>query len=108
MKKIGSPEKEMSFLDHLEELRWHLIRSTLAVVIIACLAFIFKGFIFDTILFGPKNMDFPTYKFFCNIATFFGVNSEFCGDSLPITIQSRSFVSVDICWYKSMCVPITA
>jgi sec-independent protein translocase protein TatC len=83
-----SPD-EMSFLDHLEELRWHLIRSTLAVVIIACLAFIFKGFIFDTILFGPKNMDFPTYRFFCNIATFFGVTSEFCGDSLPFTIQSR-------------------
>lgn len=80
---------EMSFLDHLEELRWHLIRSTFAVVIIACLAFIFKGFIFDTILFGPKNMDFPTYKFFCNIATFFGVTSEFCSESLPFTIQSR-------------------
>ena len=80
---------EMSFLDHLEELRWHLIRSTLAVVIIACMAFIFKGFIFDTILFGPKNMDFPTYKFFCNIATFFGVTSEFCSESLPFTIQSR-------------------
>ncbi|WP_127024775.1 twin-arginine translocase subunit TatC [Flagellimonas beolgyonensis] len=80
---------EMSFLDHLEELRWHLIRSTLAIVIIACFAFVFKGFIFDTILFGPKNMDFPTYRFFCNIATFFGVTSEFCGDSLPFTIQSR-------------------
>jgi len=87
-KETKNPD-EMSFLDHLEELRWHLIRSTLAIVIIACLAFIFKGFIFDTILFGPKNMDFPTYRFFCKIATFFGVNSEFCGDSLPFTIQSR-------------------
>ncbi|MCR9264712.1 MAG: twin-arginine translocase subunit TatC [Flavobacteriaceae bacterium] len=80
---------EMSFLDHLEELRWHLLRSTMAVVIIACLAFIFKGFIFDTILFGPKNMDFPTYKFFCRIATYFGIDSEFCGDEMPFTIQSR-------------------
>ncbi|MDC6362782.1 MULTISPECIES: twin-arginine translocase subunit TatC [Flavobacteriaceae] len=80
---------EMSFLDHLEELRWHLIRSTLAIVIIACAAFVFKGFIFDTILFGPKNMDFPTYKFFCRIATYFGINSEFCGDEMPFTIQSR-------------------
>jgi len=83
-----SPD-EMSFLDHLEELRWHLIRSTLAVVIIACMAFAFKGFIFDVILFGPKNMDFPTYKFFCQIATFFGVTSDFCGGALPFTIQSR-------------------
>ena len=53
-KKILTPEKEMSFLDHLEELRWHLIRSTLAVVVIATLAFIFKDLIFDQIIFGPK------------------------------------------------------
>jgi len=87
-KTIKSPD-EMSFLDHLEELRWHLIRSVVAVVIIACIAFTMRGFIFDTILFGPKNLDFPTYRFFCNIATFFGIDSEFCGDSLPFTIQSR-------------------
>lgn len=80
---------EMSFLDHLEELRWHLIRSTLAVVIIGCVAFVMRGFIFDTIIFGPKNLDFPTYRFFCMIATFFGIDSEFCGESLPFTIQSR-------------------
>lgn len=88
-KKEKKNPDEMSFLDHLEVLRWHLIRSVLAVVIIACVAFMFKSFIFDVILFGPKNMDFPTYKFFCNIATYFGITSEFCGDSLPFTIQSR-------------------
>ncbi len=89
MAKAEKNPDEMSFLDHLEELRWHLIRSTLAVVIIGCVAFTMKGFIFDTILFGPKNLDFPTYRFFCNVATFFGIDSEFCGDSLPFTIQSR-------------------
>lgn len=80
---------EMSFLDHLEELRWHLIRSTLAIVIIGCVAFMMRGFIFDTILFGPKNMDFPTYKLFCKIGTFIGFDSDFCADELPFTIQSR-------------------
>ncbi|MCK5440269.1 MAG: twin-arginine translocase subunit TatC [Maribacter sp.] len=80
---------EMSFLDHLEELRWHLIRSTIAIVIIGCVAFMMRGFIFDTILFGPKNMDFPTYKLFCRIATFIGFESDFCADELPFTIQSR-------------------
>jgi len=88
-KTIKSPD-EMSFLDHLEELRWHLIRSTLAVVIIGCVAFVMKDFIFDTVIFGPKKMDFPTYRFFCRIATFFGIDSEFCGDSLPFTIQNRT------------------
>ena len=44
-------EKEMSFLDHLEELRWHLIRSTLAIVVLATIAFLAKEFIFDVLIF---------------------------------------------------------
>lgn len=86
-KKLKNPD-EMSFLDHLEELRWHLVRSTLAVVLIACVAFVFKDIVFG-IIFAPKNLDFSTYRFFCNVATFFGIDSEFCGDELPFTIQSR-------------------
>ncbi|MDB3985071.1 twin-arginine translocase subunit TatC, partial [Flavobacteriaceae bacterium] len=62
------PKDEMSFLDHLEELRWHLIRSVLAIVIIATIAFLFKDFIFDVLLFGPKNKDFITYRWFCTIS----------------------------------------
>ncbi len=84
-----SPD-EMSFLDHLEELRWHLIRSVLAVVILATVAFVFSRFIFDTIIFGPSRMDFPTYQFFCDIATSLGFTSDFCKDELPFTIQSRT------------------
>jgi sec-independent protein translocase protein TatC len=87
--KSITPPNEMSFLDHLEELRWHLIRSTLAIVIIGVAAFMFRGFIFDTVIFGPKKMDFPTYRLFCDIATFLGFDSAFCADKLPFTIQSR-------------------
>ncbi|MFS4417830.1 twin-arginine translocase subunit TatC [Maribacter sp. 2307ULW6-5] len=79
----------MSFLDHLEELRWHLIRSVMAVVIIGSAAFLMKDFIFDTIIFGPKKMDFPTYRLFCEIATVLGFESAFCAEKLPFTIQSR-------------------
>lgn len=88
-KETSVPHQEMSFLDHLEELRWHLIRSTLAVVIIASVAFLMRGFIFDTVIFGPKKMDFPTYRLFCEIATYFGFDSDFCAEKLPFTIQSR-------------------
>jgi sec-independent protein translocase protein TatC len=83
------PANEMSFLDHLEELRWHLIRATLAIVIIGSVAFMMRGFIFDTVIFGPKRMDFPTYRLLCNITTFFGFDSAFCADEFPFTIQSR-------------------
>lgn len=81
---------EMSFLDHLEELRWHLIRATLAIVVIGLGAFLMKDFIFDTIIFGPKKMSFPTYRLFCDIATRLGFESAFCADELPFTIQNRT------------------
>ena len=89
MTSVAKDPNEMSFLDHLEELRWHLIRSTFAVVIIGCVAFLMKSFIFDTLLLGPSKMDFPTYRFFCNIATSIGFDSAFCAEKLPFTIQSR-------------------
>ena len=84
------PKDEMSFLDHLEELRWHLIRSVLAVVIIAVVAFLFKDFIFDVLLFGPKNKDFITYRWFCSISQTLGQGSSFCIEELPFRIQSRT------------------
>ena len=87
-KKVTKSPDEMSFLDHLEELRWHLIRSTLAVVIVASVAFLMRDFVFG-IIFAPKSLDFPTYRFFCSIATYFGITSDFCGEELPFTIQSR-------------------
>lgn len=81
---------EMSFLDHLEELRWHLIRSVIAILIIATVAFIFKDFIFDVLLFGPKKKDFITYKLFCSISKSIGQGNSFCIDELPFRIQSRT------------------
>ena len=79
----------MSFLDHLEELRWHIIRATIAVIALGLLAFIFKGFIFDVLIFGPKNADFPTYRLFCKVAQAVGRPESFCFDELPFKIQSR-------------------
>ena len=58
-------EKEMGFLDHLEALRWHLIRSALVVTVLATTLFFFNDFIFGTVLFGPKHPDFITYRGFC-------------------------------------------
>jgi sec-independent protein translocase protein TatC len=85
-----SSKDEMSFLDHLEELRWHLIRSVLAIVIVATAAFIFKDFIFDVLLFGPKNKDFITYRWFCSLSQSLGQGSSFCIEELPFRIQSRT------------------
>ena len=85
-----STKDEMSFLDHLEELRWHLIRSVLAILIIATVAFLFKDFIFDVLLFGPKQKDFITYRWFCSISQTLGQGNSFCIEELPFRIQSRT------------------
>ena len=85
-----SPKDEMSFLDHLEEFRWHLIRSVLAILIIATVAFLFKDFIFDVLLFGPKQKDFITYRWFCSISQTLGQGTSFCIEELPFRIQSRT------------------
>lgn len=80
---------EMSFLDHLEELRWLLIRATIAIVIGGCIAFTFSEFIFDVIIFGPKDPNFVTYRFFCDIANQYDLDKSFCITELPFEIQSR-------------------
>ena len=90
MAKVEKNAGEMSFLDHLEELRWHLIRATLAVVIAATGAFLAKGFIFDVLLFGPTKADFFTYEILCRLSTFVGIEGGFCFEDMPFTIQSRT------------------
>ncbi|NER09039.1 Sec-independent protein translocase TatC [Muriicola jejuensis] len=89
MAKQKKDPNEMSFLDHLEELRWHLIRSTLAVVIVGFVAFLMKDFIFDTVIFGPKKPDFPTYALFCKLSKMLGFSEAFCSNEPLFRIQSR-------------------
>jgi sec-independent protein translocase protein TatC len=64
---------EMSFLDHLEELRWHLVRAILAIVILAVVAFIFKNIVFDHIIIAPSRPDFFTNKVLCSFGKFIGI-----------------------------------
>jgi sec-independent protein translocase protein TatC len=81
---------EMSFLDHLEDLRWHLIRVCIAILIAATGAFIAKEFIFDTLLLGPTKSSFFTYDILCHISQLIGMNESFCFSDLPFEIQSRT------------------
>jgi sec-independent protein translocase protein TatC len=80
---------EMSFLDHLEELRWHLVRSVVSVLVAATLAFIFKDFVVGIIM-APKHMDFPTYVALCEMSKFLGMDMSFCASELPFVIEVRS------------------
>jgi sec-independent protein translocase protein TatC len=69
-KKGKSGEAEMSFLEHLEELRWHIIRSLLAIIAFMIVAFVFKRVLFDTVLLAPSKPDFITNRLFCQLGHF--------------------------------------
>ncbi len=80
-------KKDMSFLQHLEELRWLLVRSFVAILFFGIFAFIFKGFIFDEIIFVFQDADFITYKVLCNISKIFG-SEGLCIEETTFNIQS--------------------
>ncbi len=81
-----SKEQEMPFLQHLEELRWHLVRSAIAIVFLAILAFINTDFIFNQVIFAPKNPGFPTYVAFCDLSKWLGITEVFCFEKMPFEI----------------------
>lgn len=87
----GKNGKEMSFLDHLEELRWHIIRSLVAIVLAGVVLFIFQDWLFGTVLFGPTKSDFFTYRFLCDISRNFGMGDRMCMTPPEFKIQSIGF-----------------
>jgi len=82
-------QNEMSFLGHLEILRWTLIRSTLAILLFGTVAFMFKEFIFNKIILLPKDASFITYRFLCSVSQQFGTQG-LCIDEIPFIVQSRT------------------
>ena len=86
---MGKKElKEMSFLDHLEELRWLLVRSSAAVLIMASLTYFVSDFLFETIIFGPTRPTFFTYRFFCDLSHQLGFAESICITEFPFIIQN--------------------
>jgi len=101
--KKSSDEKEMSFVDHLEELRWHIVRALAAIAIVGIVAFIFKSYVFDYIIFGPRNHNFPTYKFFC------GLSERMCFtpadyEVVPIQMGEQFFTAIKVCFWLGLIV----
>ncbi|WP_240336964.1 twin-arginine translocase subunit TatC [Rufibacter psychrotolerans] len=88
----GGEEHEMTFLDHLEILRWHLIRSAIAIVIFTGLAMANKEIVFHDIILGPSRTDFFTYRKLCEVGA--ALNSPgLCINKLDFTLQSRELAS---------------
>ncbi|QEM06281.1 twin-arginine translocase subunit TatC [Mucilaginibacter rubeus] len=78
-------EAEMSFFDHLEALRWHLVRASVAIVIFTAVVFYYYDWIFDTIIMGPSKSTFWTYRMLCKIGAALH-RDGFCIDKVNIKL----------------------
>lgn len=87
-RKIKTPQAEMSFLEHLEELRWHIIRSVVLIAVFAVAAFIMKDFIFNEIIFKPKMPDFWSNRMMAKLGEYVG------SDALNINQNPLKLVSL--------------
>lgn len=85
---IEDATKDMSFVEHLEELRWHIIRSLGAILVFTILVFIFTKPIFDNIIFAPKGENFLTYKAFCSLSHTLGLGEAMCLKPQEFVIQN--------------------
>lgn len=84
---MSNQSDQMSFLQHLEALRWHLIRGSIAIVILAVFAFLNKAFVFDTVIFGPKSPEFITFRKLCDF-------SHWLFQTLPAFIASEDLLCI--------------
>lgn len=85
-----SDPKEMSFFDHIDAFRGHIVRSVLAVLALSITAFFNKYLLFDVILFGPIHTDFWTYEMLCNLSHQFTDSDEFCIKEMGFTLSNIS------------------
>jgi len=76
----------MSFLDHLEALRWHLMRSAIVIILLSLGWFFMKELLFDGILLAPKRPDFPTYRALCSISERLQLGDELCVKVIPFSL----------------------
>jgi sec-independent protein translocase protein TatC len=88
-KRQPNPQAEMNFLDHVEDLRWHIIRSAAAILICAIAVFIKVELIFDKVILGPAHSNFVSYKWFCALGRLFHYDS-FCLREVNMKFQNTS------------------
>jgi len=86
----GSSGAEMSFMDHLEVLRWHLFRSAVVLIVVAVFVFIYVDWIFDNIIFAPAKKDFISYTGLCRLSHYLHLGDSLCMPPIDIQLQGNT------------------
>lgn len=85
---VDEYEAQMSFIEHLEALRWHIIRSLVAIVIGGIVAFIYGKYIFDTVLLGPTRNDFWSFRKLCELGQNLYADTRLCIDDMDFVVKT--------------------
>ncbi|HMQ74564.1 MAG TPA: twin-arginine translocase subunit TatC [Flavobacteriales bacterium] len=80
----------MTFLEHLEELRWTLMRSAAVILAAMLVAFFWKELVFDTIILAPRDPGFITYRALCALSQRLGLGESLCIRDLGFELQNIS------------------
>jgi sec-independent protein translocase protein TatC len=94
--KEGEKNNEMSFLEHLEELRWHIVRAGLGTFVIMIIAFINREFIFDQVILKPKSPNFPTNIFFARMNDWLNKLLNIESEALAINTKVLDIVNIEM------------
>ncbi len=81
-------DSEMSIIEHLEELRWHLLKSVVAIFVCAIVVFVYDDFFLNHLLFDPLQVDFFSYHKLCQLGAWLEMKDSFCLDKINITLQN--------------------
>jgi sec-independent protein translocase protein TatC len=86
-------QEEMTFIDHLEALRWHIMRSLVAVLIIGIVIFFNIDFVFERVIAGPLQNDFISYSALCDFSKWLGLGDALCMPAINVKLQTTTFSS---------------
>lgn len=97
-------ENELSFFDHLEQLRWHIIRSLIVIASIGIGIFSVKDWFFNTIVKGPINQDFPTFRIFCDLSHYLEMGEKLCltphiDKLIALNVADTFVITIKICFF---------
>jgi sec-independent protein translocase protein TatC len=87
---VAEQQKDMSFLEHLEELRRRLFWSVVSVIIGVIIVVIYHDFVIDQVIMGPRKPDFVTYRAFCHWSQTMGMGDQLCLDPPRLVLQSTT------------------
>jgi len=104
LKKESNTQQEMTFWEHLDELRKVLFRSAILIVVLMVVIFSAKDFIFDRIVFAPISSDFPLYRMVDKLLAAMGMPGldPFKLELINIELSAHFFIHISTTFYFAL------